>query len=79
MTWTAEDQIHLPIGAALFPEEREEITKCLLEYKELFAWTYEDMPGLDSALVEHRLPTIPDAKPIKQKLRRLHPELDLKV
>lgn len=61
------------------PEEREEITKCLVDFKELFAWSYEDMPGLDPSLVEHCLPLVPGAKPIKQKLRRLHPDLDVKV
>ena len=39
----------------------------------------EDMPGLDPALVEHRLPIKPRAKAIKQKLRRLHLKMTLQV
>lgn len=76
---TEENPRNIPIGAGLSPKEKEDITRCLLDYQEWFAWSYEDMPGLDSDLVEHRLPLIPGAKPVKQKLRRLHPDLDLKV
>lgn len=32
------------------------------------------MPGLDTDLVVHRLPIKPEARPVKQKLRRLKPE-----
>ena len=37
------------------------------------------MPGLDPALVEHRLPIKPGAKAVKQKFRRLHPKTALQV
>lgn len=49
------------------------------EYQDVFAWFYEDMPWLDPNLVEHRLVLHPDAKPVKQKLRRLHPQLAMQV
>jgi len=51
----------------------------LKDYPDEFAWSYEDMPGLDSNLVEHRLVLKPGASPVKQKLRRLHPSMALKV
>ncbi len=35
------------------------------------------MPGLDTDLVTHKLPTNPDIHPIKQKPRRLRPEWSL--
>ena len=37
------------------------------------------MLGLDSSIVQHRLPLLPYARPIKQKLRRLHPRWSLQV
>nr|CAN73642.1 hypothetical protein VITISV_007331 [Vitis vinifera] len=37
------------------------------------------MPGLDPSIVQHHLPTLPHAKPVKQKLRRLHPRWSLQV
>ncbi|RVW58846.1 Transposon Ty3-G Gag-Pol polyprotein [Vitis vinifera] len=38
-----------------------------------------DMPGLDPSIVQHRLPLLPHARPVKQKLRRLHPRWSLQV
>ena len=40
----------------------------------VFAWGYEDMPGIDREIAEYRIPTYPHILPIKQKKRRLRPE-----
>ncbi|RDX74648.1 hypothetical protein CR513_45578, partial [Mucuna pruriens] len=37
------------------------------------------MPGLDTAIFEHRLPLIPNTVPIRQQLRRMKPEVALKI
>ena len=37
------------------------------------------MSGLDPSIVQHRLPLLPHARPIKQKLRRLHSRWSLQV
>jgi len=37
------------------------------------------MPGLDPEIAVHRLNIKPDAKPIKQALRRFHPLLMEKI
>jgi len=44
-----------------------------------FTWAYSDMPNLDPDLVVHQLDVHPDAKPIKQKLRKMHPQVALLV
>ncbi|RVW78458.1 Transposon Ty3-I Gag-Pol polyprotein [Vitis vinifera] len=38
-----------------------------------------DMSGLDPSIVQHRLPLLPHARPVKHKLRRLHPRWSLQV
>ncbi|XP_050890365.1 uncharacterized protein LOC127095765 [Lathyrus oleraceus] len=38
-----------------------------------------DMPGLDTDIVEHKLPLQPDCPPVKQKLRRTRPDMALKI
>ena len=53
------------INLNLNPEEECALIKVLKEYKDAFAWTYEDMPGLDPTLVEHRLSIKPRAKVVK--------------
>ena len=37
------------------------------------------MPGLDSDIVQHRLPLNPGCSPVKQKLRRMKPEMSLRI
>ena len=37
------------------------------------------MPGLDRDIVEHHIPMYPEARPVKQKLRRLRLEWAEKI
>ena len=76
---TENDPQTVIISLNLNPEEESTLIQVLKEYKDTFAWTYEDKPGLDPALVEHRLPIKPGAKAVKQKLQRLHPKTALQV
>ena len=48
-------------------------------YLDVFAWSYEDMSGLDPSIVQHHLPLLPHVELVKQKLRRLHPHWSLQV
>ena len=45
----------------------------------MFAWSYQDMPGLDTDIVEHRLLLKPECPPVKQELRRTHPDMAVKI
>ena len=51
----------------------------LEEYQDIFAWSYQDMPGLDLDIVQHKLPLNPGSSPVKQKLRRMRPKMSLKI
>ena len=48
-------------------------------YKDVFAWSYQDMPGLATDIVTYKLAIKPKFTPIKQKLQKLKPEWNLKV
>ncbi|XP_050916132.1 uncharacterized protein LOC127131245, partial [Lathyrus oleraceus] len=65
--------------AALTNWEAVEIPELLHEYVDVFAWSYQDMPGLDTDIVVHKLPLQPDCPPVKQKLRRARPDMALKI
>ena len=67
------------IGTTLSADERDSLLRLLRSYLDVFAWSYEDMPGLDPFIVQHHLPLVPHARPVKQKLRRLHPRWSLQV
>ena len=62
---TENDPRTMIISLNLNPEEESTLIQVLKEYKDTFAWTYEDMPGLDPTLVEHQLPIKPGAKAVK--------------
>ena len=59
----------LRIESDLSVDERDSLIQLLRAYLDVFAWSYEDMPGLDPSIVQHRLPLLPHARPVKQKLR----------
>ena len=67
------------VNAWLDPISRSRIIKVLKEFKDCFAWDYSELPGLDRQLVEHKLPMKLDAKPIKQKPRRMEPDITSKI
>ena len=67
------------IGSSLSPDERSGLIDLLRSYLDVFAWSYEDMLGLNPTIVQHHLPILPHARPVKQKLRRLHPRWSLQV
>ena len=53
------------IGSTLSVQEREQLVDLLKEFRDVFAWSYKDMPGIDPEIVEHRIPLLPNAKPVK--------------
>ena len=44
------------------------------EFRDVFAWSYEEMPGIDPRIVIHEIKTYAGAKPVRQKLRQIHPK-----
>jgi hypothetical protein len=61
------------IGAAYTPQEIAAYKALFQEYRDIFAWSYTEMPGLDPSIVEHRIDTWPDITPVHQKQQPLHP------
>ena len=55
------------ISESLSSSEKDDLIYLIREYKDVFAWNYEDMPGLDFQIVMHCLNINPDTKPIKQQ------------
>uniref|UniRef100_A0A151UFP1 Retrotransposable element Tf2 n=2 Tax=Cajanus cajan TaxID=3821 RepID=A0A151UFP1_CAJCA len=53
---TVENRKVTYISKFLQRELKEELIRVLHDYKDCFAWDYDEMPGLDRGLVEHRLP-----------------------
>ena len=67
---TPDQPREIRIGSTLSPDEWSRLINLLRSYLDAFSWSYEDMSGLDSSIVQHHLPILPHARPVKQKLRR---------
>lgn len=63
----------IQLGKPLNENERKEFITIFKEKKEIFVWSYVNMPGLDPNLVVHNLNIKESANPVKQKLQKMHP------
>ena len=55
------------------------MVELLREYRDCFAWNYDELLRLKRELVEHKLPIKPRYKPVKQQPQRMTPRVTLKV
>ena len=62
---TDDEPKMVQIGNTLTSSEKDTLVTLLKEFKEVFAWLYEDMPGIDIDTVQHCIPTDPAIKLIK--------------
>ncbi|XP_070046657.1 uncharacterized protein [Nicotiana tomentosiformis] len=67
------------ISINLSPSDMEEYIIFLQEYEDIFSWSYDDMTGLSTSIVSHKLPTNPMCLPVKRKLRKFKPDMSLKI
>ena len=74
-----EEKKEVKVGTVLSVETKKEMIDLLHEFSDVFAWSYQDMPGLNIEIVEHLLLLKPECKPIQQKLRRMKPKMLLKI
>ena len=66
----------ISISASLTEKEKSELILLLKEFKDVFAWDYSEMPGLDLRLVAHTLNVDPEAKPVAQPVKIFHIEIE---
>ncbi|XP_052485191.1 uncharacterized protein LOC105778992 [Gossypium raimondii] len=74
-----EKKQEVKIGTSISENTKRDLIALLHEYKDVFAWSFQDMPGLNTDIVVHKLPLKPECKPVQQKLRRMRPEMLLKI
>ena len=55
---------------------KQDLIQFLRENIDVFAWSHEDMPGIDPSIITHRLNVYPSSKPVRQKKRVFAPERD---
>ena len=56
-------------GTLASPIIRQDLAGFLRMNQDVFAWSHEDMPGIDPSIIVHRLNVNPTSSPIQQKKR----------
>ncbi|XP_058106410.1 uncharacterized protein LOC131249639 [Magnolia sinica] len=72
---TEEEPRNTFISAGLPEQEAEKYVELLKENRDIFAWTYAEMPSLEPSVAMHRLNISKEKRPVKQAQRRFHPDL----
>ena len=67
------------ISSKFLEEEKAELILLLKEFRDIFAWEYCEMPGLDLGLVVHTLNVDPKAKPVAQLAKVFHTEIEKQI
>ena len=62
-----EDPKIMYIATDLDPDKKQKLIKLLREYRDVFAWYFKDLKGVDPAICQHTIPLREDAKPRKER------------
>jgi hypothetical protein len=69
--------VNLGLGCSHF--ERTTFIKLLKQYKDVFAWSYDDLKTFDTSVIQHTIPMLSEEKPVQQKLRKIYPNLETQI
>jgi hypothetical protein len=67
------------VAKELDTDFKEQLMNVLREYKDVFAWSYEDMKGLNPEFYHYKINLAKDAIPVEQRRYRLNPNYAVKV
>ena len=69
----------MKINIHLNEKQKKEMIEFLSIFQDVFAWFYDDMTGISTDIVVHRLPTDPTFPPVKQRPHEFKPNMSLKI
>ena len=64
------------IETGMKEKARKDLIQFLRKSIDVFAWSHDDMPGIDPSVITHRLNVYPFFKLVRQKKRAFAPERD---
>jgi ribonuclease HI len=73
---TNENPQCINLGLGCSRQEKATFVKLFKEFKDVFAWTYDDLKTFDPNIIEHVIPMKPQTLPFQHKLRKMHPKLE---
>ena len=67
---------YVNLGKSCSPGERSKFISLFEQYKDVFAWTYEDLKTYDTKIIQHVIPIKVGINPCQQPLRKMHPKME---
>ena len=67
---------YVNLGRCCSPGEKRKFISLFQQYRDVFAWTYEDLKTYDTRIIQHVIPIKVGVKPFQQPLRKMHPKLE---
>ena len=62
---TDDEPKMIQVGITFTTSKKDALVAPLTKFKEVFAWSYEDMPGIDIDIVQHNILIDPTMKLVK--------------
>jgi hypothetical protein len=56
-------------------EEKRKLEVLVCEYKDVFAWPYNELKTYDPKVIKNAIPLEKDTKPFKQRQRHMNPKV----
>jgi ribonuclease HI len=72
---TEKEPWMVKISKFLPPKAKVKYKDLLRQYKDVFAWSYDELKTYDTSIIDHKIPLKPGVKPFRQKLRQINPIL----
>ncbi|KAL0446392.1 UNVERIFIED_CONTAM: hypothetical protein Slati_1767100 [Sesamum latifolium] len=66
----------IKIGSKMTEDVQDQVVNYLRKNKDIFAWTPQDLEGIDLSVITHHLNLDTSIRPVKQKNRHFGPEKD---
>jgi hypothetical protein len=76
---TKEEPKNIQISKHLSRQERYSWQRFFIQHYSTFAWSYKDLKGVPPEVCEHHINLEENAKPVRQRQRRLNPKYSLLV
>ena len=64
------------LGIDFTPTEKSTFIKLFKEFKDVFAWTYDDLKTFNPQVMQHIIPIKQESRPFQQILRKYHSSLE---
>ena len=73
-----ENPCLIKIGSILNEKEKKDLEELLMEFQEMFAWSYEKMFGIDLKIAQHHIDTHDHMVLVKKKIEKNEDRMVLK-